>query len=249
MNEKNEIRTRYDTMAERIQQYTTNIKNLHSDVSPVMKYFRQRKVETALSLARFKKGSRLLEIGSGIGQYTTIFAERGFQMLGIDLSGKAVEVAKTNAQMSNFKNIDYFQADVENLDLFEDERFDGVVSFSTLRYVPNLKKALKEIYRVTRKNGVVALDFPNRLCPWFKLLKNKFGVENHIHDHFYSGRELTSLFKESGFKNIETKTIMYTHYTFPPKLLKLYKIIDSIAEHTLFIKELAAIVICKGIKA
>ena len=149
--------------------------------------------------------------------------------------------------MLNF-NIDYFQADVEDLSLFEDEIFDGVVSFSTLRYVLDLKKALKEIYRVTKKNGAVVLDFPNKYCPWFTLLKNKFGVENHIYDHFFSANELISLFKETGFCNIDTKKIMFTHYTFKPEFLAFYKIIDLIGEHTIFIKELAAIIMCKGIK-
>lgn len=248
MNEKNEIKAKYDRLAEGIEQNLTKIKNLHKDISPVLKYFRQRKVETALNLGRFKKESKILEVGSGVGQYTTLFAEKGFGMVGVDLSSKSVDVAKKNVQMSNFKNIDYFQADVGDLSLFEDETFDGVVSFSTLRYVPDLKKALREIYRVTKKDGIAVLDFPNKYCPWFTLLKNKFGVENHIYDHFYSAKQLASLFKEAGFCNIETRKIMFTHYTFKPEYLVFYKVIDLIGEHTFFIKELAAIILCKGVK-
>jgi ubiquinone/menaquinone biosynthesis C-methylase UbiE len=168
-------------------------------------------------------------------------------MTGIDLSDKAIAMAKKNAELQNY-NIDYFTADAENLSLFKDETFDGVVSFSTLRYVPDLKKALREICRVTRKGGAVALDFPNRHCPWFTILKNRFGVENHIYDHFYSTKELIALFSEVGFSNIESKKIMFTHYTFPPKFLRFYKFIDAFGEHLFGIKELAAIIVCKGIR-
>lgn len=248
MNEKNEIKATYDRRAEGVAQELTAIESLHTDISPVKKYFRQRKVETSLELGKFKPGSKILEIGANMGQYTTLFAERGFQMTGIDLSDKAVEMGKKNALALNLKNIDYFQADAEELSLFSDETFDGVVSFSTLRYVPNLKKALKEIYRVTKRNGVVVLDFPNKYCPWFTLLKNKFGVENHIYDHFFSAKELTSLFKETGFCDIVTKKIMFTHYTFKPGFLEVYKFIDLIGENAFLIKELAAIVMCKGAK-
>ena len=248
MDEKLEIKRKYDQTAEKIEKKLAKIENLHKDVSPVMQYFRRRKVETALNLGRFKSGSRLLDVGSNMGQYTTLLAERGFQMSGIDLSDKAIEIAKKNSQMLDY-NIDYFQADAENLKLFKDEIFDGVVSFSTLRYVPNLKKAVREIYRVTKKNGTVVLDFPNRYCPWFSLLKNKFGVENHIYDHFFSARELTALFEEVGFDNIETKKIMFTHYTFKPNFLKLYRFIDKLGERTFLIKELAAIILCKGVKS
>ncbi len=248
MYEKNEIKAQYDSRAQRLEQDLTKIKNLHKDISPVMRYFRQRKVETALNLGRFQKGSKILEIGANMGQYTTLFAEKGFQMVGIDLSGKAVDIAKEQVRMLNLKNIDYFQADAEDLSLFADEIFDGVISFSTLRYVPDLKKALKEIYRVTKKNGVAALDFPNKHCPWFTLLKNKFGVENHIYDHFFSAKELALLFGETGFCDIATKKIMFTHYTFKPKFLQLYKLIDLIGENMFLIKEFAAIIMCKGVK-
>ncbi|MBL7129827.1 MAG: methyltransferase domain-containing protein [Candidatus Omnitrophica bacterium] len=248
MKEKNEIKAKYNRIAGKIEQDLEKIKNIHKDISPVMKYFRQRKVETALGLGRFKEESKILDVGANMGQYTTLLAEKGFRMVGIDLSDKAVDVAKKQAQMLNF-NIDYFQADIEDLSLFEDEIFDGVVSFSTLRYVSDLKKALKEIYRVTKKNGIAVLDFPNKYCPWFTLLKNKFGVENHIYDHFFSTNELISLFKETGFCSIDTKKIMFTHYTFKPEFFGFYKIIDLIGERTFFIKELAAIIMCKGIKA
>lgn len=248
MHEKTEIKERYDRTAERMGGDLEKIRDMHKDISPVMRYFRQRKVETALSMGGFKKGDRLLEIGANMGQYTTLFAEKGFQMTGIDLSDKAIEIAKENARMQDIKNIDYFQSDAEDLRIFKDATFDGVVSFSTLRYVPDLKKALKEIYRVARKGGVAVLDFPNRYCPWFTLLKNKFGVENHICDHFFSAGELASLFKEAGFSDIETKKIMFTHYTFKPEFLGLYKLIDLIGERTFLIKEMSAIILCRGIK-
>lgn len=248
MNEKDEIKQRYDYFAEVAEGEVGKISRLYSGISPTRKYFQKRKIEAAVSLGGFEKGMRILEIGSNMGQYTTLLAKRGFSMVGIDLSDKAIEVAKTAAKEHHLENIEYYPMDAEDLHLFDDGTFDGVVSFSTLRYVPNLAKALKEIYRVTKKNGVVALDFPNKHCPWFRILKNKFGVENHIYDHFYSAKELQELFKDAGFTGIESKKILFTHYTFNPKYLKLYKAVDFIGERTFFIKELAAIVFCKGVK-
>lgn len=247
MNIKTEIKKKYDTFAENMYQDSKKVQYIHEQVSPVLKYFRRRKVEAALELGKFRKGDRILEIGSNVGQFTTLLAERGFSMTGIDLSDKSVEIAKKNAQMLNL-NIDYFTLDTEDLQLFQNQTFDGTVSFSTLRYVPNIKKALQEIFRVTKKGGAIVIDFPNRHCPWFTLLKNRFGVENHIHDHFYSAKELNKLFQEIGFTNIETRKIMFTHYTFPPRLLGLYKIIDSIGERVPLVKESAAIIFCKGVK-
>lgn len=247
-NNKEDLKQRYDNFAEPLCGDAQKINSLYSSVSPVQKYFRRRKVETAIALGKYKRGDKVLEVGSNVGQYTTLFAEKGFSMTGIDLSDKAVEVARAAARSLGLDNIDYLPMDAENLSSLKDGTFHGVVSFSTLRYVPDLKKALKEIYRVTKADGTVVLDFPNKHCPWFTILKNKFRVENHIHDHFYSAKELESLFRDAGFSGIETKKIMFTHYTFNPKFLKLYETMDRFFENTPLIKEMAAIILCKGVK-
>jgi len=248
LDKKDEIKDIYDGYAEGIAKNSAGVKYIHTDISSVMRYYRNRKIEAALLLGKFAKGSTLLEVGSNTGQYTTMLAGKGFSMVGIDLSGKAIEIGKENARLSNIKNIDYHVCDAENLYMFKDSTFDGAVSFSTLRYVPDLRKALKEIYRVIKSGEAAVLDFPNKYCPWFKLLKTRFGVNNHIYDNFYSGSELKTLFVEAGFRNIETRKILFTHYRFDPKFLNVYKAIDLIGENVPLIRECAAIILCKGIK-
>ncbi len=249
MSEKAEIKQRYDNFADHFNRVAGKKSDFYSNISGTMRYYRERKIEAAISLGEFKKGMTILEVGANMGQYTTLLAEKGFSMVGTDLSDKAIEVARAAAKELSLKNVEYYPADVENMGIFKDGTFDGAVSFSTLRYVPDLKKALKEICRITKKGGVVALDFPNRSCPWFRILKNRFGVENHIHDHFYSAKELRRLFEEAGFTGIETRKVLFTHYTFPANFLSLYKTIDFIGERIFFIKELAGIIFCKGVKA
>ena len=247
MKVKKEIRELYDKYAIATKNKIENVGDLHKNISPVMRYYRNRKVQTAVTLGKFKKGSKILEIGCNTGQYTTLFNKLGYKMVGVDLSEKAIELAKENNQLLNL-NIEYFQADVEYLSLFKENSFDGVVSFSTLRYVSNLNKALKEINRVTKKGGKRTLDFPNKYCPWFNILKKYYGLGRHINDHFFSTNELTNLFRETGFSEIEARKILFTHYTFKPAFLNFYRMIDFLFEKTFFIKETAAIIVCKGIK-
>jgi ubiquinone/menaquinone biosynthesis C-methylase UbiE len=244
---KEQIKELYDSNALRAKSRAKDVRDLHENISPVMKYFRGRKVQTALTLGKFKYGSKLLEVGCNTGQYTTLFGALGYQMSGVDLSDNAIELAKENSKSLNL-NIDYFQADVEKLSMLEENSFDGIVSFSALRYLSDLKIAFKEIHRVTKKGGVVVLDFPNKHCPWFNILKNRFGVGNHINDHFYTIKVLSTLFEEAGFSGFEARKILFTHYTFPPAFLPIYEAIDFTLERTAFIKEAAAIIVCKGIK-
>ena len=247
MNVKEEIREKYDKGALATKNQIKNLADLHKNISPVMRYYRMRKVQTFLALGNFKKGSKILDIGCNTGQYTTLLNDLGYKMFGIDLSKEAIELAKENNKQLNL-NIEYFQADVENLNIFKENSFDGVVSFSTLRYVSNLKKALKEIYRVTKKGGKITLDFPNKHCPWFNILKKYYGLDRHINDHFFSTNELRNLFREVGLSEIKTRKILFTHYTFKPAFLNFYRMIDFLFEKTFFIKETAAIIVCKGIQ-
>jgi SAM-dependent methyltransferase len=244
---KEQIKEIYDGNASRAKSNTKEVSDLHKNISPVMKYFRDRKVQAALSLGAFEKGGKILDVGCNTGQYTTLFDALGYKMVGVDLSDIAVNLAKENAKSLNLK-IDYLHADVEKLEMLNENTFDGVVSFSALRYLSGLKVALQQIYRVTKKGGVVTLDFPNRHCPWFNILKNYFGVGNHVNDHFYTTKEMAAIFAEAGFSGFEAKKIMFTHYTFNPAFLKMYKIVDSLFEQTPYIKEMAAIIVCKGIK-
>ncbi len=105
MNEKAEIKQRYDHFAEVAGREAGKISRLYSDISPTRKYFEERKIEAAVSLGGFKKGMKILEVGSNMGQYTTLLAKRGFSMVGIDLSDKAVEMARKAAKEHHYENI------------------------------------------------------------------------------------------------------------------------------------------------
>lgn len=124
-----------------------------------------------------------------------------------------------------------------------------VVSFSVLRYFPNLRKALRAIWRVLKPKGAAVLNFPNRYCLWFTLLKNYFGVEMHIHDHQYSTREIVTPLREAGFQAVEAKRILFTSYILPTSLLPVFQCIDWAGQRLPLLNLTAPIIMEKGIKA
>jgi ubiquinone/menaquinone biosynthesis C-methylase UbiE len=242
---KAEIKQHYELKAEALEQQTAL--NPYENISGPLRRFRQRKLQVALELAQFPAGAKILEVGTEQGQYAVALAARGFRVTGIELSPRMTKLARRNADSLGIRNVEYLEADVERLELFGNSVFDGVVSFSALRYVPDLDKAFAEIRRVTRSGGSVVLDFPNRYCPWFKVLKHYFGVADHIHDHTFRARDIRRRLKGAGFSQVETLTLLFTHYTFAPRLLRLYEIIDAVGEATPGLRQLAAIIMCKGV--
>ena len=252
---KREIQDRYDRMGEAARKEVAG----YPDASrlwrvvegdrPALAYFRRRKVETALLLGEFAKGSAIVEIGCGTGDYSFLLARAGYQMTGIDLSSKSIEAARTKASILGVSGTSFIVSDAEALSEIPESSADGVVSFSALRYVPDLRQALLAIRRVLKPNRVAVLDFPNRFCPWFRLLKTHFGVERHIHDQHYSTREIMTLMREAGLVDVTARQILFTTYVLPAPLLPLFRVIDWVGERTPGIRLTAGIIMVRGRKA
>ena len=99
-------------------------------------------------------GMRILEIGSGNGKLWKINEDRIDKSLKItvsDISSGMVNDARDN--LKDIGNIEYSCFDCTAIP-FDDESFDIVIANHVMFYVSNIDKALKEIKRVLKKDGV-----------------------------------------------------------------------------------------------
>ena len=108
-----------------------------------------------------KKG-RILDVGLGAcGCMSFLLASKGFSVIGTDHSKQAIHEARENAKKKKFKGS--FQsrlADAEKLP-FKNNEFDAVIAYRSLHHIQNINKAIKEMFRVCRGNGVVLISDPN----------------------------------------------------------------------------------------
>lgn len=234
---KAEIRHRYDEFAAvELEQ-----RGLYEELGPAKMYFRSRKLAAALQMARFGAGTELLEIGSSVGQFSFALARQGYRVTAVDLSPNAVEVGQRRAQAANEAKVQFTVGDAEDLRAFDQNTFDGVVSFSTLRYVPRVANALKEIRRVLKPGAIAVFDFPNRWCPWF-YLKAWLGSERHPGDHHYSAREVRALVREAGLSIVEVRHLLFTPTVAPDAAVGAFKILDTVGEQLPLVSRLAGII-------
>jgi len=102
-----------------------------------------------------EKGSKILDVATGTGKQAFAFAEKGYDVTGIDLSEAMLKVAN---KKNRYKNVNFQVADATNLP-FEDYSFDvASVSFA-LHDMPLTirEKVLKEMVRVTKPEGMIVI--------------------------------------------------------------------------------------------
>jgi len=112
----------------------------------------------------FKPKSVLLDIGCGSGRTTLSLHEKGYKVIGVDITPEMIDTAKRIASLKG-RYIDYEVGDATNL-RFPENSFDGVI-FANNGWVQipgkeNRQKALEEIYRVIKPNGYFILTAHQR---------------------------------------------------------------------------------------
>jgi SAM-dependent methyltransferase len=107
------------------------------------------------SFAKFHEGSEkdILEIGVGMGSDHLEWAKSLPRKLnGIDLTSRAVSHTLKRLALYGFRS-QVSVGDAEHLE-FEDESFDLVYSWGVLHHSPNTSKAIDEVHRILRCDGI-----------------------------------------------------------------------------------------------
>jgi SAM-dependent methyltransferase len=103
---------------------------------------------------RVAAGKEVLEVGCGTGLILQRTARVAARAVGVDLSEGMLERARD-------RDLEVYHASATELP-FEDSSFDVTYSFKVLAHVPDLRRALSEMGRVTRPGGRVFAELYNK---------------------------------------------------------------------------------------
>ena len=105
------------------------------------------------------RGERVLDVACGTGLVSLAAAmsvQREGHVTGVDISERKVDRARIRAKGRNVSNVSFERMDAENLD-FPDGSFDVVLCSSGLTDLPDPARTLREMARVLRPGGRIAL--------------------------------------------------------------------------------------------
>lgn len=148
-------------------------------------------------LSYLNPGAVIGDMGCGpCGHIEDYVSKKGYDITGIDISEKCVEIAR-----NKFPAIRFEVGDMSGLN-YDDNYFDGLISYYSLLDTPKvyLKKVLDEFHRVLKKNGILFLALKEGTEEGFQ--KELLGIETEIYMSLFTGEEIKEYLESSNFEII-----------------------------------------------
>ena len=149
-------------------------------------------------IQKFTNGNRLLEVGTGAGELTSVAKELLFDITGIEIRPI---YAKNVSERLNIPiySIDFMDFETDNL-------FDIIILGDVLEHVPNPSKMLEKAYNLLNKEGVIWISTPNFESAFSYIMKDKdpmWRVCEHL--NYFSYISLKNTLENTGFETIDYK--------------------------------------------
>ena len=106
---------------------------------------------------RVTEGMEVLDLGCGDGTTAIPEAQRGANVLGVDMAANLVTAGNARAAEAGLTNVRFQEGDASNLEGIEDDRFDLVVSMFGAMFAPRPFDVAKEMMRVTKPRGRIVM--------------------------------------------------------------------------------------------
>ena len=145
-----------------------------------------------------KRGRRLLEVGCGPGWALEVFRESGYDVRGVDISPRAVEMGSRRG------------LEMETLNLELDEipgGYDVVVALEVLEHLVNPLQVLEKLKAALVRGGHLVVSLPNEFHLGRRLSvlcgRPGFGGHDDPHLRFFDEVHARRLFAASGLRVLE----------------------------------------------
>jgi len=130
--------------------------------NPPRKYAERNR--DALRVVAPGPSDRILELGSARGDMTFVLAEKAREVVGLDASGIALEMAERERVRRGITNVTFVKGDVADLSAFAGASFEAVATIDLVEHVDDttLAAMLHECRRVLVPGGRLGLYTPDR---------------------------------------------------------------------------------------
>ena len=104
-----------------------------------------------------RRSDKVLDLGCGDGTTALPAARLGAEVLGVDISRNLVQAGNRRAAEAGLANCRFQHGDASQLSTIEDDSFDHVVSIFGAMFAPKPFDVARQMVRVTRPGGQIAM--------------------------------------------------------------------------------------------
>ena len=138
-------------------------------------------------------GKKLLDIGSGSGQFL-------YEMKQLGMDGEGIEPGNFNKESAKKAGLSIKQKNLFDAK-YPADTFDVITINHVLEHTPNPSGIIKETYRILRKEGNLIIAVPNYISLAYSLFgKNWYQLDIPRHLHDFSDKILAKKLENEGFK-------------------------------------------------
>jgi 2-polyprenyl-3-methyl-5-hydroxy-6-metoxy-1,4-benzoquinol methylase len=157
-----------------------------------------------------KSDAKILDIGCGPGNISQFLINQNqdYQIFGIDVAPKMIELAQINNPSARFKIMDC--KDINQLN----SSYDGIVSGFCLPYLskPETVKFISQATALLNPNGVLYISTMEDDYDKSGLVGSSSGGEDVTNIYYYKAEFLTQLLIKNGFNIIDIQKQTHPHY-------------------------------------
>jgi cyclopropane fatty-acyl-phospholipid synthase-like methyltransferase len=170
-----------------------------------------------IKIDKFNDKMEVMDLGAGTGLLSYFVAPHVSKIIAVDNSPSMLEEFKSKA-LEFDSEIEVIEADISEEEI--NRKFDGIISSMTIHHVEETKALFSKLYKMLNENGFIAIaDLDSE--------DGSFHSDNAgVHHHGFDRKELESVAKEIGFKDIKfdlASTISKPHCTFTVFLMTAVK--------------------------
>jgi len=141
----------------------------------------------------------VLDIGCGTGRDAGFIQDKGFKVIGFDMSKKMLNIAK-----KNYPKVDFRLSDMRKLGLSA-KSANGIVASCSLIHLPkkDVPKVLRQFHKLLKSDGVLYIGLQSGKSQE-TLINEPFKPEEKLFINVMSVSEIKRLLKDAGFKVVKS---------------------------------------------
>jgi SAM-dependent methyltransferase len=141
-----------------IREMERQLRKTEGEINALVKIFSWEEVPS---------GGKILDLCCGIGRHSLLLAEKGYQVVGVDLSPVLISRARELANSRGIEDkVDFLEGDMRNIEeLLSGENFNAVINMNTsFGYYGEEedREVLRQLLELSAPEGVFIIDVGNR---------------------------------------------------------------------------------------